>query len=127
MDFDKIVETKIPQCLSCGHGAGSHKKISLEDIGVVMESLLRNLAQQFYPLMQRRDGNGNCKTALEEVDTCIFADCPCADFDLDESQQFFSRRCSCGHRFREHAVTGHWEWIILGLAHVALEMWMNED
>lgn len=124
MDFDGLTGST---CRNCGHGDDVHRGVELGDMEVVMASLWLSLAQQFYPLMQRRDGEGNFKTQLTEIDTCVFADCPCIDFDLDEGQQFFSRRCSCGHRFREHAVTGQWDWIVVGLAQVALELWANEE
>lgn len=124
VDFDLLDDET---CAGCGHDADSHIIMSADDENTALAALWQSLAQQFYPLMQHRDGNGNFKIELSEIQSCAAVGCTCGDFDLTDRPRFIWKRCGCGHKLREHEATGQWDWIIFGLAHSALEIWADED
>jgi hypothetical protein len=39
------------------------------------------MAAEVYPLLENRDGDGDLKTQLVQVDMCLEDRCPCWDFD----------------------------------------------
>ncbi|KAK3313985.1 hypothetical protein B0H66DRAFT_630281 [Apodospora peruviana] len=113
----------------CGHYAYSHAKITdaqFED-PESFEWLQRGMAAEVYPLLENRDGDGDLKKVLGQIDTCAEYGCPCWDFDRDHGRELFSRRCTCGHRYREHQVTGEWRWIIGLLVAKTVEEIMGEE
>lgn len=118
-------------CVDCGHSHYMHSPIDkdlLENGDTTqIRWLWERMAAELYPTLLNRNGNGILKDELREIDTCDFDDCPCFDFDLCEENQFFSRRCICGHRWREHTVTGSWPWIVMTLALQAIVSMMEEE
>lgn len=116
------------KCAGCGHYSWQHSKITEEtadDDSIAW--LFHGMAADIYPLLHNRNGDNNLKTSLNEIDTCSYMDCPCWDFDMSEENTFLSRRCACGHKWREHVYTGQWEWIIHQLAIVALQQTLEDD
>ena len=124
-DYDQNIGRRC----ECGHQAGSHHKITEAQLNDPdsFEWLQRGMAEQVYPLFENRDGDGDVKTRLSQVDTCVEYGCPCWDFDRDYGREFFSRRCTCGHRFREHQVTGEWRWIVELIIAKTIEALLGED
>ena len=118
-------------CKSCEHSSARHTKIDESDLMAgnmdALEWLYEGIARQIYPHLQNIDGEGNSKVELGQIDTCADQNCPCFDFDLSQSNTLFSRRCSCGHRYREHVVTGQWNWIPIQLAQHLLVQMVEED
>jgi hypothetical protein len=103
----------------CGHSAAQHESIrpQLEKGQFeLVENLLLFVAEQRYPLLKNSNAEDELKRELKrelsEIDTCVNAACPCYDFDFDKGRDFHFRRCRCGHRWREHQVTGNWDWIV---------------
>ncbi|KAK3386152.1 hypothetical protein B0H63DRAFT_474269 [Podospora didyma] len=113
----------------CGHLGYAHPKITEEKLEdpESMEWLMRGMAAEVYPLLENRDGDGDLKTGLAQVDTCLEYGCPCWDFDRDYGREMFSRRCTCGHRFREHQVRGEWRWVVGLLVAKAVEEMIGEE
>lgn len=77
-----------------------------------IEWLLKDMATEVYPTLERRNADGHLKAQLNEIDTCMESGCPCWDFDWAVGHGFISKRCWCGHRYAEHRVTGDYHWII---------------
>ena len=127
-DYDHLAGGK---CGTCGHNNSMHfrvDKTALEGSDPEMLMWLwQGMAEKIYPTLKNRNGQGGCKDKLDQIDTCACSDCPCFDFDLCEENQFFSRRCSCGHRWREHSVTGSWGWIVMVLAQHVLTTIAEEE
>ena len=115
----------------CGHRRWHHTRVTAAEVAggdpKVFEWLLEGVAEDAYPSLKNRNGEGAFKDQLYEIDTCNTEDCLCFDFDLCESNRFISRRCRCGHRYREHTVTGRWEWIVVLLAQQGLAAIAEEN
>ena len=81
-----------PSCV-CGHFSGQHQSCPEDVAPEVFQQLLEGMAAQVYPNMQNRNGEGHCKTTLNQIDTCVEPLCPCYDFNLSEQHTLFLRRC----------------------------------
>jgi hypothetical protein len=115
-------------CKDCAHNSWQHDTITEEDADESsVEWLFLGMAAEIYPSLMNRNGEGQLKTELHQIDTCCESSCPCWDFDMSEANTFLSRRCTCGHRWREHVVTGQWHWIIQTLAFLVLQEALEEQ
>jgi hypothetical protein len=127
-DYERTTRGSRATCMNCGHGESRHAKVRQNQLesGEAIGWLLESMALEVYRSMKNRDGEGQVKTELSQIDTCSYSSCPCYDFDLCEEKQLFSRRCSCGHRYRDHEVTGDWNWIIIALTRMVLAHLLSE-
>ena len=124
-DYDDTLD----ECL-CGHPSHQHGRVSAAEVAAgaprVFEWAAAGRGRGGVPLVREPQREGQLKDELWQTDACNAEDCWCFNFDLCEENRFISRRCRCGHRYREHTVTGRWERIVLLMAQQSLQE-MAED
>ncbi|KAK6523127.1 hypothetical protein TWF694_006022 [Orbilia ellipsospora] len=107
----------------CGHGVYKHSVVTSKELEdpKTTEWILKAIAKEVYPDLQKQTAHGRFKTKLSEIDPC--RRCSCPDFDWAKGRGFISERCYCEHRWKEHGSGGDldWKWIIGQLASVILE------